>query len=208
MSTTELTLVVFVALVVVAVVVALLAVWKRRKTRDAERSEQLRGTFGPEYDRTVEATGKRRDAEKELAERKQRHDALDIRPLPEASRQRYLAAWDGVQNRFVDRPVLALTEADQLVTQVMAERGYPTAGTRVQAEMLSVEDASVLDSFRAGHAIEEANREDHADTEQVRQGMLHFRTVFERLVSDTGTKDQPYPAEQGDHHVEAADRTR
>lgn len=188
MSSTQILLLI-VALVVVAVVVGLfVAAGRKRRKR-----EELKGTFGAEYDRTVEGKGKRRAAERELAERKQRHDELTLRPLSAASRQRYLAAWDGVQTRFIDRPVLALSEADQLVTQLMGERGYPTDGVRTQEDMLSVEHSAVLDSFRAGHAIEQANREDSADTEQVRQGMLHFRTVFEELLEDGGA--EPYPAD-------------
>jgi hypothetical protein len=89
--------------------------------------------------------------------------------------------------------VLALSEADHLVTRVMAERGYPTDGARAQAEMLSVEHGRVLEDFRAGHAIEQVNRTGHSDTEQVRQGMLHFRAVFEALVSDGA--GEPYPAD-------------
>ncbi len=175
-----------VAVVLVLVVVDLVVAAARRRRRRTE----LRETFGPEYDRTVGSTGKRGAAERELAERRRRHDALTIRPLSAASRQRYLAAWDGVQTRFIDQPVLALSEADHLVTQVMADRGYPTDGVRTKEDMLSVEHSTVLDSFRAGHAIEQANRSDSSDTEQVRQGMLHFRAVFEELVDDS---TDPYP---------------
>lgn len=200
MSTTALTLAAFVVLVVVAVVVALLALSKRRPRRDSARSEQPRGPLGAGRDGTAEPVGKRRDADKQVAERRQRRDAVKIRPLSETSRQRYLKAWEGVQTRFVERPVLALTEADQLLTQVMVERGYPTEGTRVRPDSLSIEDASVLDDFRAGHAIEEANREDHADAEQVQQGMLHFRRVFDRLVGQTGSGDHPYPTGSPGRH--------
>ena len=186
MSPTSLLLLI-VAVIVAVLVVGLLVAAARKRRRRTE----LRETFGPEYDRTVGSAGKRRAAERELADRKQRHDALSIRPLSAVSRQRYLAAWDGVQTRFIDQPVLALSEADHLVTQVMADRGYPTDGVRTQEDMLSVEHSSVLDNFRAGHAIEQANRSDASDTEQVRQGMLHFRAVFEELVDDS-TAD-PYP---------------
>jgi hypothetical protein len=202
MSTTTLTLLVVALLVVIAVVVAIVA--QRRKS--AQRRKELRGTFGSEYDRTVEGSDKRSAAERELAERKERHDALELRPLSSASRQRYLTAWDGVQSRFVDKPVLALTEADQLVTQVMAERGYPTDGTRVQEDMLSVESAALIDSFRAGHAIEQANHSGSADTEQVRQGMLHFRTVFEALLDDGSASGEPYPDEQDGRRQDDAGR--
>jgi hypothetical protein len=188
MNASELIALIVVVVGLVVVVSVVTAAVRRRRQRS-----QLREAFGPEYDRTVEGSGKRRHAERELAERKQRHDALEIRPLSAASRQRYLTAWDGVQSRFVDQPVLALSEADHLVTRVMAERGYPTDGARTQEDMLSVGHSSVLDNFRAGHAIEQANRSDHSDTEQVRQGMLHFRSVFEELVSDGA--DEPYPAD-------------
>lgn len=187
-----LALIVAVVVLVVAVCLIVAAVRKRR------RRAELQSAFGPEYDRTVEGSGKRRHAERELAERKQRHDALEIRPLSAASRQRYLTAWEGVQSRFIDQPVLALSEADHLVTRVMAERGYPTDGARTQEDMLSVGHAAVLDNFRAGHAIEQANRSDHSDTEQVRQGMLHFRTVFEELVSDGAPEPYPAGAQQGE----------
>lgn len=189
MTTSQVVLLVLAVLVVLAVVAALLAAARKRR-----RTEQLRGTFGSEYDRAVDGADKRQDAERELAERQERHAQLQVRPLPEASRQRYLAAWDGVQNRFVDAPVLALSEADALLTRMMGERGFPTDDVRAQADMLSVEHTHLLEQFRAGHRIEQANTTGSADTEQVRQGMLHFRSVFEELVSEGA--GQPYPDEQ------------
>jgi hypothetical protein len=195
-SATEIVVLAVIVVVVLAVVAGLIAWSKRRK-----RTQELRGTFGSEYDRTVEGSDKRREAERDLAERKARHDELEIRPLSSASRQRYLTAWDGVQTRFVDSPVLALSEADALLTQLLAERGFPTDDVRTQERMLSVEHAHVLDGFRAGHAIEQQNTTDNADTEQVRQGMLHFRQVFEELVSEGGS--EPYP---GDDRQGQADR--
>lgn len=194
MNTSE---IVLIALALVAVLlVVVLAVASRRK----KRTSDLKGTFGSEYDRTVETSDKRRDAERELAERKARHEQLQIRPLSSASRQRYLTAWDGVQSRFVDAPVLALSEADALLTRLMGERGFPTDDLRTQEDMLSVAHTHVLDGFRAGHAIEQANTTGNADTEQVRQGMLHFREVFEELVSegDAGVGAEPYPVDQPD----------
>lgn len=188
MSITEIVILAAAVVVVLLVIAAVAAAAKRRR-----RTSQLRGTFGPEYDRTVESADRRRDAERELAERKSRHEQLDIRPLSAAGRQRYLTAWDGVQTRFVDSPVLALSEADALLTQLLAERGFPTDDLRTQEEMLSVEHQHVLDGFRAGHAIEQRNSTGNADTEQVRQGMLHFRQVFEELVSEAGA--EPYPSD-------------
>ncbi|MCY7364253.1 MAG: hypothetical protein LH469_02895 [Frankiaceae bacterium] len=191
MTSTEIVLLVVAIVVVLLIVAAVLAAARKKK-----RTQELRGTFGDEYDRTVETSDKRRDAERELGQRKQEHEKLDIRPLSSASRQRYLTAWDGVQSRFVDNPVLALSEADALLTQLLDERGFPTGDSRESERMLSVEHGRVLEGFRAGHAIEQANTSNQADTEQVRQGMLHFRQVFEELVSeDSG---EPHPRDDRD----------
>lgn len=67
-------------LLLVLVIVVLLAVvgWLLYERR---RTDELRSTFGPEYRRTVDETGDRRAAEAELRERKERVDALEIRPL-------------------------------------------------------------------------------------------------------------------------------
>lgn len=193
MTTTRLLVLLVVVVLLALVAVAVLAAARRRK-----RSAELQRTFGPEYDRTVEGAGGRKDAERDLIDRQQRHGQLQIRPLSEASRVRYLTAWDGVQNRFIDSPVLALSEADALVTQMMSERGFPTTDARSAEEMLSVEHAHVLADFRAGHDLEQANSSQRANTEQVRQGMLHFREVFEDLVDDGPSREtatrQDHPA--------------
>jgi hypothetical protein len=188
---------------VLLIVAAVLAAARKKK-----RTQELRGTFGDEYDRTVETSDKRRDAERELAARKEEHDRLDIRPLSSASRQRYLTAWDGVQNRFVDSPVLALSEADALLTQLLDERGFPTGDARESERMLSVEHGRVLEGFRAGHAIEQANTSNQADTEQVRQGMLHFRQVFEELVSEDAGDAYPRDDRDGLRDDSRRDDTR
>jgi hypothetical protein len=188
MSTTVTVVILIVAVVVLAAIV--MSVMKARQRRE------LRSTFGDEYDRTVDRTGKRRDAERDLAERKAQHDELQLRELSPASRARYLESWQQIQTRFVDAPVPALADADRLLTQLMAERGYPTDGdVEQQGRLLSVEHTRVIESFRAGHAIEQANSAAGADTEQVRQGMLHFREVFEDVLGDSTTTTDAYPDE-------------
>lgn len=116
-------------------------------------------------------------------------ELFELRPLAADTRQHYLEAWDGVESLFLDRPVLALSAADALLTQLMAERGLPqdASGT---AHRLSDEHVQVLRAFQAGHAIEQQNTTENADDEQVREGMLHFRRVFEVLVRE----DEPHPA--------------
>jgi len=68
-----------------AIVVVALVVWQALKAR---RTRTLQDRFGPEYERAVDQTDDRREAEAELTERAKRRDELDIRPLTTASRTR------------------------------------------------------------------------------------------------------------------------
>ncbi|MDX6265396.1 MAG: hypothetical protein QOD70_136 [Frankiales bacterium] len=206
-----------VAIVVIVLLAAAVAVATRKR-----RSTQLREEFGPEYDRTVGDAGKRRDAEKDLAARKDEYAELDLRPLTPAARERYTSSWTQVQAKFVDAPALAVSEADTLVTQLMADRGYPTEDFDVQARLLSVEHAHVLESYRSAHGVELASRARQATTEDIRNAMLDFRRVFEDVMaesdntsggsgSDTrnSTGDsEPYPVEPTDRETESESRLR
>src|SRR5947209_9915637 len=115
-------------LVVVLLVVELVdiadAVWFYLQQR---RSHELQSQFGPEYNRTVRETGDRGRAERELAARKEHVEKFQIQPLGAADQQRFAGAWKSTQARFVDDPQRATAEADQLIGEVMAARGYPVA---------------------------------------------------------------------------------
>ena len=169
-------------LIVVAIVAVGLVV-ARSATRSV-RSERLRRDFGPEYDRTVEATSGRKEAEAELEARRQRRAQLDIRPLDPAARQQYARSWTATQSRFVDEPAEAVREADVLVMQVMRERGYPTAGFEERSADVSVDHPVVVQNYRAAHAIAMANEGGRANTEDLRQAMVHYRALFEDLLAD------------------------
>ena len=113
---------VFVAIVVLGVVFSAL------RTR---RSRSLQDQFGREYDRTVDKAGGRREAERELAERQKRHDELELKPLSQDARERYLQQWQVTQGRFVDDPTGAVSEADDLVQQ--GDAGPGLSGRRLRA---------------------------------------------------------------------------
>ncbi|MER7813471.1 DUF6479 family protein, partial [Streptomyces sp900116325] len=59
---------------VVVVIVLVIGVWM------AVRRRHLRERFGPEYERAVESGDSRTAAERDLREREQRHDDLDLKP--------------------------------------------------------------------------------------------------------------------------------
>lgn len=175
--TLSLVLVVIVVVVVAVAVVALVA-WTVR------RRNGLRRQFGPEYDRTVEAVGNRREAERQLVSRRNRVEHMDLRPLDPAARQAYHAEWTRVQERFVDAPQDALSDADRLVRRVMADRGYGTQDYEQRVADLSVGHSRVLDHYRRAHGISTRAAGQEASTEELRQATGHYRTLFEELLDD------------------------
>jgi hypothetical protein len=169
----------WVLVAVLVVVVVVLAVLLMR----SRRSHQLQEEFGPEYERAVEERGDRRQAEAELADRRERRAQLDIRPLEPGARERYAERWQAAQRRFVDQPAPAVAEADALVSAVMSERGYPVSDEFDQrAADISVDHPVVVEHYRAAHAISLRATAGDASTEDLRQAMVHFRALFDELL--------------------------
>jgi hypothetical protein len=173
----------------------------------ARRTRQLREGFGPEYDRTVEQSGGRRDAERELADRRKRHEALDIRPLSDAARDRYVQEWQRTQARFVDDPSGAVTDADVLVQRVMKERGYPVDDFEQRAADISVEHPELVERYRTADGIARANERGTATTEDLRQSVRHYRALFEQLLG-AGAADQPLARDTSRADTSGSDTSR
>jgi len=178
LSTTELALIVGLAVIVVAGIVAWVLIRKRRTAR-------LRAQFGGvEYARAVKEGGGRRHAETGLDERNERVEALHIRPLGMGDRARFVESWRRVQARFVDSPGGAVSEADQLLADVMSTRGYPVSDFEQRAADISVDHPRVMENYRTAHAIALRQTRGQASTEELRQAMIHYRTLFEELVGE------------------------
>lgn len=166
-------------IVTVVVLLALIAVlWPLARRR------RLRGRFGPEYDRAVEERGDRRAAERDLHARKERHGRLGIKELSPERRHQYADEWTGVQKQFVDQPERSVARADELVTRLMGERGYPTEGYQDRLRDLSVEHGRTLEEYRAAHAAKVRGGAGQATTEELRGAMVHYRALFEELLAD------------------------
>jgi hypothetical protein len=164
----------------------------------SRRRSRLRERFGPEYDRMVEQRGARRGAESELAAREKRRQRLDIRPLQPEVREEFARRWRDTQARFVDEPGPAVAEADRLVQEVMRERGYPVEDFTQRESDLSVDHPTVLEHYRAAHGISLAQSQGQASTEDLRQAMVHYRTLFEELL-EAGPEEAEY--RPGEPHV-------
>jgi LPXTG-motif cell wall-anchored protein len=176
-STTEIALVVGLVVVLLAGIAAFL--WRRKR-----RTERLRTQFGgAEYARAVEKGGTRRHGEAGLEQRAQRVEAFHVRPLSASDRQRFVESWRGVQARFVDGPAGAVTEADRLLGDVMSTRGYPVSDFEQRAADISVDHPMVLENYRTAHEIALRQTRGQASTEDLRQAMVHYRTLFDELVN-------------------------
>jgi hypothetical protein len=162
-------------LLVVAVIAAAMLARRRRSGRLARR-------FGPEYERTVQPAGSRSQAEADLVARERRVSRFDIVPLAAHEAQRFRMEWQALQGRFVDSPRTAVAEADLLVRDVMMRRGYPMGDFEARAADLSVDHPLVVEQFRAAHAIALRDRQDQADTEALRQAIVHYRALFTELL--------------------------
>jgi len=177
-STTQIAI----AIAVTVMVAAGIAIWFFIRKR---RTERLRTQFGgTEYTRAVKEGGGRRQAEAVLDKRAERVEGLHIRPLGPGDRARFVESWRRVQARFVDGPGGAVMEADQLLGDVMSTRGYPVGDFEQRAADISVDHPSVLENFRAAHEIAVRQTRGQASTEELRQAMIHYRTLFEELVAE------------------------
>jgi len=170
--------------VIIVLVIALIAAigaaaWLYMRSR---RTQGLQDRFGPEYDRALSEHHDQRKAEHELEQRAERVDHLNIRSLDREERDQFATRWKTVQAQFVDDPTGATNEADRLVGEVMATRGYPVGDFEQRAADVSVHHPRVVEHYRAAHVIAVRNASGDADTEQLRQALVHFRALFEDLL--------------------------
>jgi FtsZ-interacting cell division protein ZipA len=180
--------IVIIILVLAIVLAAAMAARRRRTTA-------LRQRFGAEYDRALDARDGQRAAEADLRDRERQRARLDIKPLSEASRARYAGEWRMAQQSFVDQPAEATAAAYDLVNRVMAERGYPMRDFGARADLVSVDHPDVVENYRVAHGIHERAQRQQASTEDLREAMIRYRSLFEELLGADG--DAAVPAGTG-----------
>jgi hypothetical protein len=163
-------------IVLVALAAVVLIIVGQRRTRD------LSDKFGPEYARTMQTMRDRGKAEADLQRRAERVEQLTIRPLAAADRERFEQSWKEDQARFVDDPRAAVKEADRLVADLMQVRGYPVGNFDQQAADLSVAHPHVIDKYRTAHDIAQRDERGEANTEDLRNAMMHYRALFNDLL--------------------------
>jgi hypothetical protein len=166
------------AVVLALLVLGLTALVAHRRSRTRRLSER----YGTEYDRTIKELGSRDKAERELLGRQSRAQNYTIRSLSDAERGRFTQLWNKALALFVDSPLAAVSEADQLLTEVMRVRGFPTADFDQRAADLSVDHPRLAESYHAAHDLAVKSRSGQASTEDLRQALVHCRVLFDELV--------------------------
>jgi hypothetical protein len=92
-----------------------------------------------------------------------------LRPLSAESRDRYVEEWDEIETKFVDAPEQAVREAEALVMSVLRERGHPLT------------ERDLPQDVQRAHRLGYSSRD---KTEGMRQALLHYRAVMERMVGE------------------------
>ena len=188
MTTAPNTIILAIILIAIVFVVVAWAIVQR------QRSLRLKRRFGPEYDLTVSEFRSQGKAEAELMAREKRVAGLKIVPLTPADAFRFSQAWNTLQGRFIDSPKGVVAEADQLVRELMAKRGYPMGDFERMAADVSVDHPSVIATYRAAQAIAARDARGEADTEQLRQAVVYYRALFDELLGVAPEKIATLPS--------------
>jgi FtsZ-interacting cell division protein ZipA len=184
--------------VVVVVVILLLAIFfavrRSRARRLEQQRERSREEFGSEYDRTVQEKGSEEEADKELRRRRGSVER-NVEPLSDERRQHFEGQWGEVERVFVDNPERSIEMADRTVSDILHERRFITDSSQSDEETernLAAMHPDVADDYRearrmradvvarsGGSSGDEAGEQ---STEDLRQTIQRYRTVYERIV--------------------------
>lgn len=167
---------------VVVLVVMLLIAWGVGRQRRRRRTEELRRRFGSEYDYALSRYHSRGQAEVALEARLRRVEEYSLRPLVPAERSRLLSEWDAIQARFVDHPRGAVTEADELINNLLVMCGYAGRQFDQRADDLSVTHPRLADTYRRAYGITARAGKNEATTEELRTAMILYRALFDELT--------------------------
>jgi FtsZ-interacting cell division protein ZipA len=175
MNSTVYIVLVIAVLAVIGIILAL--IFSRRK-----RSQNYQAKFGTEYAHTVKTLGGEKEAQDEMDARVKHVGSLPIRSLNDAEHTTFLAEWNTIQAKFIDHPAQATIEADHLIMQVMQTRNYPISDFEQRAADVSINYPKLVSDYRAARDIAIKNEHHEATTEDLRQALIYYRSLFDELL--------------------------
>jgi len=146
------------------------------------RSHKLREKFDPEYNYTLNKAEDQRKTEEIPEGRENRVTNLDILALNENETGHFNEEWTEIQTGFEDDPSKTVEEANRLITEVMIARGFPVADFEQRAADISVLYPDFVSNYRSANAIALINQSNVPSTEEFRQAMVYYRSLFEELL--------------------------
>jgi hypothetical protein len=194
---------------------------RQAEALDPERTERR---FGPEYDRVLaRRNGDAKAARRELADRLRRYGSLTVLPLAPGARGNWLAQWEAVEEEFTESPADALGSAEDLLTRLAEERGYPVQvpfEERVAA--LSVHHARRVHGYLRVHEVRNGESSSAScasdptsaaptathtpDVESLRTALLEARALFDSLLEARATHGRAQQRERATAAVAARPR--
>jgi hypothetical protein len=76
--------------------------------------------------------------------------------------------------------------ADTLITRVMEARGYPMKDFDAQAQLVSVDHPDTVENYRFAHAVRQRSQTQQVGTEDLREALLRYRSLFDELLRPEG----------------------
>jgi hypothetical protein len=98
-----------------------------------------------------------------------------LTPLDPEARNRYTAAWERIEKRFMEAPEEAAQEADSLLTVLLGERGHPLGADQIPYQLR-----------QARRRLAEGLRRHR--TEDLRRALLDYRAVFGKMIGPEKTE--------------------
>jgi hypothetical protein len=177
------------AIVLITLVSCALVVWFWSRNRSPQQR------LGTEYDRHIAQSESRLATERELRDRHRRHATLKFSELSPQAREGHAMEWRKLQPHFASSAHEAVNDADDLVTRLIAELGYPAGDYYEQLAQMSAEHGDTLQAYREAHQISLSNRRGEATAEQLRLAVMHFSTLVPQLLGE-----QPAPSHDVSTH--------
>jgi hypothetical protein len=116
-------------------------------------------------------------------------DELHIRPLGTLARVRYTTQWSHLEQRFADVPEAAVADADELITEVLQECGFPVDDFDAKADLVSIEHPDVVHNYRTAHWICIKTLDGQGGSaEELETAARSYRALFDELVGADGTR--------------------
>lgn len=156
-------------------------------------SKDIRINVGP-HGEVSEEEGFSINAEPELPAGWSRDELADVPPVSEADRARYKESWRRTEALFFKKPGEAVREADQLVMDVMRDRGSPS----ISLQTIQTSEGDVFDGLSVvkeayrfaqnakavarGIELAKQHRENEANIVDLKRAMDHYRVMFEKLI--------------------------